>query len=105
MCQGVAKFSPQIYRLSVKEIIIVTVIDDQDLAMNTDTLAQREQRVKSAHFTFSCKRRKRRAKRTASRRFTGHRERKIKQKNPKTVLKKKYEKEEEDNLGTGKDET
>ena len=53
VCQGVAKFSPPIYRLSVKEIIIVTVIDDQDLAMNTDILAQREQRVKSAHFTFS----------------------------------------------------
>lgn len=61
VCQGVAKFSPQIYRMSVKEIIIVTVIDDQDLATSTDILAQREQRVKFAHFTFSGRRRKRRA--------------------------------------------
>lgn len=65
-CRGVAEFSPQIHRLSVKEILTVTVIDDQDLAMNTDILAQREQRVKFAHFTFSCKRRKRKAERTAS---------------------------------------
>lgn len=67
VCQGVAKFSPQIYRMSVKAIIMVTVIDDQDLAMNTDILARREQRVKFAHFTFSGRRRQRRAERTASR--------------------------------------